>query len=91
MSPDEVAEAIQSASAKGHEYFQVEVFRRRLPRNWDRVKVAAKLWGRCIRELESAHPPPFGEAGRYLVDVRVSDAERSLRRTSPLPGVGEKP
>ncbi len=56
------------AAAKGHGYIQVQWRRRSKPKNWDRVRLAPGIYGRCIGECD--------ERGTFLIDVPVGQFTR---------------
>jgi hypothetical protein len=71
IAPEILDRAVE-ARAKGHEWFQLYVRRRSVPKNWDRCQVAPRIYGRVIGESGSVK----AVCGRYrvfLVDVRVDD------------------
>jgi hypothetical protein len=61
MTWSELYDAAHTAHAKGHRYIQIQMRKRRRPRNWDRVRVYASIYGRCIGECD--------QKGVYLIDV----------------------
>lgn len=57
------------AEGRGHNYIQVQLRRRSKPKNWDRVRIAPGIYGRCIGECD--------ERGVFLIDVPVTQFTRA--------------
>lgn len=69
MTLDEMRTAVADATAKGHDWIQITIRRKKSPANWDRVRIMTGVVGRCIGEVEP---------GRYLVDVPLDRLRAAL-------------